>query len=212
MPLFVSNNGYSHYEVNGVKVPRITQILNSHDNEALLSWRTKMGEYAANLEMNRGAARGNSVHKFSEAYLKNKLNLGQHENEILGFGMFQALRPTLDRISDIHAIEALVYHKGFNVAGTTDIVANFDGALSIIDLKTSKMPKRYEWCKNFFLQECFYSLAIEDMTNIPISTLITLEVSENGVVQVLKEDRDSWIHELESLISNYDQFNPRVRI
>tara|TARA_Y100000590_G_scaffold188646_1_gene214984 strand:+ start:406 stop:1089 length:684 start_codon:yes stop_codon:yes gene_type:complete len=211
-PLLVSNNGYSHYEVNGARVQRITKILSSYQNQGLIAWREKMGPYAANLEMKRGLERGNSVHKISEAYLKNELRVGQYKNEILGYGMFEALVPYLNRISDIRAIEAPVYHRGFNVAGTADIIANFDGTLSIIDLKTSKMPKRYEWCKKYFLQECFYSLAIEDMTKIPISTLVTLEVSENGVVQVLREDRDSWIQELETIISEYNQFNPGVSV
>jgi genome maintenance exonuclease 1 len=211
-PLLVSNNGYSHYEINGQKVTRITQILNSYENQGLVVWRQKMGEYAANLESKRGRERGNSVHKISEAYLKNDLRVGQYENELLPYGMFQALRPSLDRISDIRVIEAPVYHRGFNVAGTADIIANFDGVLSIIDLKTSKMPKRFEWCKKYFLQECFYSLAIEDMTKVPISTLIALEVSENGVVQVLKQDRDSWINELESIIADYNQIKTGVSI
>ena len=211
-PFLVSNNGYSHYEFDGQKVTRITQILNSHQNEGLISWRQRMGEYAANLEMKRGLERGNSVHKISEAYLKNELRVGQYTNEILGYGMFETLKPYLNRISEIRAIEAPVYHKGFNVAGTADIIANFDGVLSIIDLKTSKMPKRFEWCKKYFLQECFYSLAIEDMTKVPISTLIALEVSENGVVQVLKQDRDSWINELESIIADYNQIKTGVSI
>tara|TARA_B100001123_G_C14944901_1_gene881243 strand:- start:22 stop:654 length:633 start_codon:yes stop_codon:yes gene_type:complete len=210
--MIVNQNGFTHYEIDGQKVPRITQILNSFDNEALQAWRAKMGEYAANLEAKRGRERGNSLHKIAEAYLKNELKVGQYENELLPYGMFKALRPSLDRISDIRAIEAPVYHRGFNVAGTADIIGNFDGTLSVIDLKTSKMPKRLEWCRKYFLQECFYSVAIEDMTRVPISTLVTLEVAENGAVQVLKQDRDSWIHELESIIADYNQMKTGVRI
>tara|TARA_Y100001936_G_C16077983_1_gene675428 strand:- start:2208 stop:2897 length:690 start_codon:yes stop_codon:yes gene_type:complete len=208
-PLLISNNGYSHYEIDGRKVTRITQILKDYENEGLIKWRDKMGAYAANLEAKRGLERGNSVHKISEAYLNNSCTC-KYESEILGYGMFNALRPYLNRISNIRAIEAPVYHSGFNVAGTADIVAEFDnadGELSIIDIKSSKLPKRLDWSKKYFLQMTFYSLALESMTNITIDNIVALEVSENGVVQVLKQHRSHWVKELEAIIANYKQLH-----
>ena len=210
-PTLVYNGRRSHYEYNGKVMQRITSILSKMlDSEGLSAWRERVGEEVANHICKTAIARGNALHTLAEKYLKNDLKVGEFGDALLPLAMFEKLRPFLDRISNIRGIEIPVVSEKYQVAGTIDIVAEYDGVLSIIDLKSSTRPKKPEWCERYYLQECFYALALEEMTGQPISTLITLVVSENGQVQVLKEDRDSWIHRLDSIIDSYMKLYPGV--
>jgi hypothetical protein len=89
------------------------------------------------------------------------------------------------------------------MGGTADIIANFDGVLSVIDLKSSTSPKQVSWCEKFFLQETAYSLMFEEITSKPIEQLVTIIASENGTVQVLVRNRDDFTHELKEIISRF---------
>jgi len=46
----------------------------------------------------------------------------------------------LARIGDVHAVEQPVLSRMLNVAGTVDMVAEYDGELSVIDWKTKRRP------------------------------------------------------------------------
>lgn len=211
-PNIVYENGTSHYEFEGYKIPRLSTILNwALDSEGLDAWRERVGVDVANHICQVAIKRGNLVHLIAEEYLKNNLKVGQYENELLPYSMFKALRPSLDRISDIHGIEMPVVSEKFGVGGQIDICASFDGVPAIIDIKSSRAPKRMEWCERYFLQTAFYSIAFEEMTKTPISTLVILIVSENGQVQVLKQDRDEWMFRLESIIRSYMQAHKELK-
>ena len=59
----------------------------------------------------------------------------------------------------IKAIEAPLYSHSLRVGGRVDLIAEWDGQLSIIDFKTSKKPKREDWikgtiCNHALMQGC----------------------------------------------------------
>ena len=204
-PLLVYDNGRSHYEFDGCHLDRITKVLSEmDDNEGLMAWRERVGEEVADMICKNAMARGSAVHKMVEAHLNNEC-MCQQKNGILANGLFQKMIPALERISNIAAVEVPVVSETYGIAGTADCIAEFDGELCIIDFKTSTQYKKPSWCRRYYLQECFYAVAVEEMTKIRIKTLVTIIVSEDGSVQVIKQDRKTWEDELDHLISGYMQ-------
>ena len=117
--------------------------------------------------------------------------------------MFEQAQPSLERINDVVGIEMPMVSRELGIGGTVDIIAKFDGILSVIDLKSSTIPKKVEWCKKFFLQETAYSLMWEEVTSRPIEQLVTIIASENGTVQVLIRNRDDFTQELKEIVSQF---------
>jgi genome maintenance exonuclease 1 len=56
--------------------------------------------------------------------------------------LFNLLKPALDNIDNIAAIETPLWSKILGLAGRTDCIAEYNGKLSIIDFKASTKEKR----------------------------------------------------------------------
>lgn len=202
-PNLAYHNGKSYYEFEGYKLDRITQVLKEElDEKGLDAWRKRVGDSAADLISKNAMARGSAVHKMAEAYINNDCTC-QYDNEVLPFGMFERMKPALDRISNIAGIEIPMVSEAYGIAGTADIIAFFDGELCIIDLKTSTKYREERWNRKYYLQEMFYAMAFEEMTKIRIKTLVTIIVSEQGDLQVIKQDCETWEPELKQVLTQH---------
>ena len=89
-----------------------------------------------------------------------------------------------------------MYSDHFGIAGRTDLIAEFDGTLSIIDYKTSNKLKKKEWCEGYFAQGAFYGVAYEELTKIPVPQVVIIMAVENEHPQLFVEKRDDWIDKI----------------
>jgi genome maintenance exonuclease 1 len=120
-------------------------------------------------------------------------------------GSFMDLKPFFDnRIGTIYGQEMALYSDHFEVAGRVDCVAEFDGKMSIIDFKTSLKPKKKEWVESYFMQECFYAIAFEERTKIPVTQLVTIIAVDNSTPELYIEHRDDWVEPLREVIKEYN--------
>ena len=117
--------------------------------------------------------------------------------------MFQSIEPLLNRIDNIHVVEGALYSDHFKLAGRTDLIAEFDGRLSVVDYKTSNRIKAWEHCHSYFMQGAFYAVAYEERTGIPVDTIVIIMAVENEQPQLLIEKRDRWIQPLKDVIYKY---------
>ena len=203
VPKIVNSGGIRQYSSGDELFPSITSVLSRQmDSEGLDSWKERVGADVAKLVCQNAINRGNKFHKICEAYLNNDCTC-KFENHLLEFGMFSQAQAALERISDIVGIEMPMVSRELGIGGTADIIAKFDGVLSVIDLKSSTSPKKDSWCKKFFLQETAYSLMFEEITSRPIEQLVTIIASENGTVQVIIRNRDDFTQELNGIISQF---------
>ena len=108
-----------------------------------------------------------------------------------------------DRIGLVYGQELPLYSDHLKVAGRVDCVAEFDGKLSIIDYKTSRKTKKKEWIDGYFMQECFYAIAWEERTGMPITQLVTIISVDDAPAQVFIEHRDNWDKKLVETIEKY---------
>lgn len=186
----------------GKSYPSITTILSLQSKKAIMEWRKRVGDEEANRVSYKASTRGTAVHEMAEKYVNNDPSWNKAMPNILSD--FMAIKPILDeRLSLVYGQELPLYSDHLGVAGRVDCIGIFDGKISIIDYKTSKKKKKYEWVKNYFMQECFYAIAFEEITEIPVTQLVTIIAVDNDEPQVFIEHRDNWDKELQRCIKEF---------
>jgi genome maintenance exonuclease 1 len=194
------------YKIDNQWMPSITTVVGHNTKASILAWEERVG-YTTAEQIRRAAAwRGTKYHTIVEHYLKNELEKVE-KSEGLPKYMFGFSRKTLDRISDIHILEAPLYSRRLGVAGRVDCIAHFDGELSIIDFKTTKQLKKEEHLEKFFVQEAAYAYMYYELTGVEVDKLVTLSVAEDGSTQVVqKYDKIPYIDTLIEWIKEYNYY------
>jgi hypothetical protein len=183
--------------------PSITTVLGKLSKAAIMAWRDRIGHEEANKISRQASGRGTAVHAMCEKYVNNDplYAKGAMPNILHDFNR---IKDILDqRIGVVYGQELPLYSDHLKVAGRVDCVAEFDGKLSIIDYKTSRKTKKKSWIEQYFMQECFYAIAWEERTGIPVTQLVTIISVDDAEPQVFIEHRDNWDKQLVKAIADY---------
>ena len=172
---------------DGEFYPSITTVIgnNAKKQAGLAKWRARVGKEKAAAISSRSASRGTKFHSITEDYLNNELDIEKYKDSPLPVVMFEQTKKTFDRIGNIYLQEAFLYSKHLEVAGRVDLVAEFDGELSIIDFKTSAEPKREAYLYDYFVQETAYACCFQELYSLTVKKLVTIVACENGETQVV---------------------------
>ena len=203
-------NGKRFYETpEGDRYPSVTTVTGLLSREAIQAWRLRVGEEEANKITKAATTRGTKVHKMAEMYLRNELvlqsSLFEEELPIIG-EMFIQLVGELDKsVGTVKAIEAPLYSNVLKVGGTVDLVAEWDGVLSVIDFKTSSKPKRVDWIDAYFMQCAAYAMMWEERTGMLISQVVIAIAVENHTAQVFFGKPDDYIEQFKDLRRKFDK-------
>ena len=199
----VNIDGVRYYDTPDGTLISITTLLKNFTPEGILEWRKAVGEDVANEVMRAAADRGSKVHKIIENCLSNK-----PENDLVGnYGelaarMFSQMVPALDKIDRIRALEKGLYSTRFGIAGRVDCIAEYDKELTVIDFKTSTR-KRDERNETHLVQASFYSLAWEERTGEKVNQIAILTTTEDGELDVYRDDPSNHVDRLEEMIEEY---------
>ena len=185
------------YKIDDQWMPSITTVVGNQSKHGILAWQKRVGFAEAEKVRRAAAWRGTQYHNLVEKYLKNELEEIE-KSEGLPTYLFRSARETLDRIDNIHAIEAPLFSRTLRIAGRVDCIAEFDNELAIIDFKTTKNLKKVEHLEKFFVQEAAYAYMYYELTGIEVDKLVTLSVAEDGSMQV--EERYDKIPYIDTLI------------
>ena len=178
----------------GIWYPSITTVLSYMNKDSIAAWRKRVGEEEANRISFAAMQRGTRLHSICENYIKNQLDYKTISP--FDIDMFKSIKPILDQnIDKIHTQEAALYSEYLAVAGRVDLVANYDGKLSIIDFKTARKPKKKEYITNYFMQAAAYAVMFEERTSLPISRIVIIMAVENEPPIVFVEKRDNYIYD-----------------
>ena len=202
----VNANGKRHYETPAGPLVSITTVIHHFTPDGIKQWRENMGEDIANYIMRVSSIRGTRVHKLVDSFLSNEsLANITREYGVTAVGLFNLMRPALERISNIVAVEKRVYSTdpAIMVAGTTDCVADYEGILSIIDFKTSSKMREQDTIDSWMIQATFYALAWECLTGQKISQLVIICATEDGQTEVFKSEPSEYVERLKKLIADY---------
>lgn len=187
----------------GERYPSVTTVLGKmSDKTALNEWKKRVGEEEAARVSSRAASRGTSIHTMCENYvLGSDVDLSMPHNMLI----FNQVKKVLDeRVNMIRATECTLFSHHLKIAGTCDLIADFDGRLSIIDYKTSARLKRKDWIESYFLQASLYSYMLWEMTGIGVKDIvIVIGVDDSLEAQVFVERPSKYIEKAADLVKSY---------
>ena len=194
---------------SGEKYASITTVIsnNSKKQAGLARWRKRVGEKKAAAITSKSVRRGTRYHKLVEDYLDNKdLNILDIENkeQPLPWLMFHSSVKSLDNINRIYLQEAALYSDVLQIAGRVDCIAEYEGKLSIIDFKTSKIPKEEYYMYDYYVQETAYACCFKEMYGLDVEQLVTIVACENGDTQVkIVPPRKEYLLQLKEYLKEY---------
>lgn len=199
-------NGQRYYIMPDkvTKLKSVTSILSEKmDKTALLEWRKRVGEEEANKISTQAARRGTSIHKIAERYILNEEDIYRNEMPV-NIESFKSIKEILDNhVDNILGIELPLYNRTLKCAGRTDLVAEFDGTLSIIDFKTSRKLKKAEWIESYFLQSTCYAMMFEWIYKIAVPQIvIIITVDNEKTPQVFKLERSQFVNRVLEIFLN----------
>lgn len=191
------------YKIDDGWLPSVTTVVSHNTKAGILAWEKRVGYTEAERVRRAASWRGTKYHGIVEDYLNNELEKVE-ESEGLPAYLFRSARETLNRISNIHALEAPLYSAKLGIAGRVDCIAEFDNSLAIIDFKTTTRLKSDTMLEKYFVQEAAYAYMYYEMTGVEVDKLVTLSVSEKGDIQVAeKYDKISYMDTLIEWIQEY---------
>ena len=183
--------------------PSISTILSATSTDdkknGLKNW--KANEPAHEYITKQSQHIGTQSHKIIEDYLSNNLSL--EEFDLLPIAHFNNLKPFLENISDVTCIEQRMYSDKLKVAGTSDLIAYYDGKLSIIDYKTKRKPQIDDYMYEYYLQTTCYAQMFHEVTGQKINQIVILVSSEKNTRQEFIKTCDNYIEPMNERIKNY---------
>ena len=194
-----SESGRVYLVPSGNKYNSITTILKPYNQHIIENWREAVGEEKANKISGMASRRGEALHLACEKYLLNEMDFKFRQNMMPNIKqLFLQLKPEIDKnIGKIYAIEQPLYSDELQVAGRVDLIAEWNGKLSIIDYKTSSKFKEEKDIQNYFMQCTAYAIMFEERTGIAIDDIvIAVSVESENTPQIFCRKKKDYIEHL----------------
>lgn len=185
-------------------VTGVTELLAETEGKNYIKeWREKVGAEVADEISRRAANRGTLVHESVEQYLKTgsfpKFDMFQQTEE----RMIKQLLPTIMKIDRIRCLETPLWSDIFELAGTVDLIAEYEGELMSIDWKTSNSFKHRDDIGGYFLQVAIYAYMFWERTGVAIKNgLIVITTPDDGLL-IYKEPLKRHLAKLPALRKEY---------
>lgn len=160
------------------------------------------GEAIGNYVMINAGNIGTRVHKYCEEYLLQETE--PEPKDLLSYAHFENLKQRINGyIDNIRYLEIKMFSKNMGLAGTADVIADWDGKLSVIDFKTTRKAKPEEWIESYFLQSTAYALMYEENTGTPIHQIVIVFTGEDGSQDTYVKDKAQYEDRLYEVIEEF---------
>ena len=200
-----TEEGRRYVTPEGQKYPSVTTVLSSYNKKAIYEWRQRVGNEEANKIAGRASRRGTQLHTLCEKYILGELTEMKKQSLMpLDKMMFGQLRPILDdHVGNVYCLEQALYSDSLRLAGRVDLIAEWDGELSVIDFKSSTKEKKESTIRNYFMQCSAYAEMFGEITNRPINRIVVAIATEEEVPQIFVKDKKEYLPELNQFIDKY---------
>ena len=200
-----TDSGRLYTTPEGNKYKSITTVLSNYNKKAIYEWRQAVGEEYANIVSRKAASRGTKVHKICEDYINNEIS--EMKMQMLMPDMkelFFKIKPDIDEcVGKVYAQEQALYSDKYRIAGRVDLIAEWNGKLSVIDFKTSTKQKDEEDIQNYFMQCTAYALMFAERTGIWIDDIVVVIATEEGSAQIFEKQIHDYRQPLLIYIDKY---------
>lgn len=187
------------YETPEGIFPSVTTVVGFEKQKFFSKWRENNPE-----ESKRVTSRGTKFHSLLENYINNE-NIDLDEIHSGQKALFALIKPEIDKIDNIVAIEQPMFSKTLGLAGRVDCIAEYNGKLSIIDFKASTKEKRKQDIDNYFAQATAYALMFQERTGTIIDNFAIIIACEDGIIQVFEGNPLHYVKHLHGLITKYKE-------
>jgi len=203
--------GVRHYRKEGsdIAYPSVTSVLSFINAPKFADWRRRVGEEAANKKTKHATTRGTRLHTLFEHFLNNEDITGLKEWEVpLVNLMFRSAKPELVKhVDNIFQQETQMSSDRLCLAGTVDLICEWDGELAVVDFKTSEKAKPEAWLENYFVQLSAYWAMFSEKTGVVPKKLVVFLVAENGDIQIVERRNPlEYLKTLRDYVSQFIQF------
>ena len=187
---------------SGKRLPSVTTVLGAKKKQSIIEWRNRVGDLEANRVSKLATGRGNRVHALAERYINNEQIIWQKEMPD-AVEMFRTLIKPLQNINNIHYQEQTFWSEQLGMAGRVDLIAEWNGVLSVLDFKTSKRIKTAEDIPEYFAQCTAYALMYEELVGNPINQIVVIMAVDNEQPLIFIEKTEDHISTLVDHIDFY---------
>lgn len=163
--------------------------------EAIKAWKEAVGKEEADRISFASASKGTAVHLACEQYIAG--------DDWSGISMFyrkdfMAVKKCIDEnMTSVFASEHTMYSKKLGLAGTADLICEWNGKLCIGDFKTSGRIKYRDEISSYFLQMAAYSVMLYERYGLKAELgVIVMVVEGDPVPLVFEEPLKPWISAL----------------
>lgn len=181
-----------------------------YDKPYLVKWKKRVGEKKATEIKNAAAQRGKTLHSAAEQYLLNTpLDLEDSPNTK---GLFVKIKPLLDNINNIRLMESPLYSDELQLAGTPDIIADYENVLAVCDVKSNSFAnkKRLDLV-DYYLQTACYAVMMKERFDImPEHSVVIIASPSKPLGMVKVEKMDMCIRLLKSFRKDPVAFNVNI--
>ena len=142
----------------------------------------------ANRKTKHATRRGTDLHLVLENFIQNNnvKELDEYQKPLIQY-MFNFVKPHLEEhMGTIYQQETPMFSNRLCLAGTVDLIAEWDGELAVLDFKTSAKEKPEEWLEDYFVQLSAYWAMFCEKTGLVPKKLVVILVGENGDVQIVQ--------------------------
>jgi genome maintenance exonuclease 1 len=205
-------NGTRHYVDEEYNIYHsVTKVVGA--DKDFSEWYARLAkQYSCSLEAGEAIGKyvminagniGTKVHTMCEEYLNNNLNTIENPN-LIAEAHLNNLKDRLNcYVEDIRYQEIQMFSKTMGLAGTADLIADWDGTLSVIDFKTTRKAKPEEWIESYFLQATCYALMYEENTGQAIDQIVILFTGEDGSQDTYVKDKAQYVDRLHEVIAKF---------
>lgn len=202
----VTLNGKRYYQTPENNLyPSVTTVLSSEVKRGLENWKQWIGEEEANKIRNRAANRGTVLHNIVELYIT-----GQYEllNKALAnpfaYANFMLVKPIIDQhVNNVYCQETALYSDQLRVAGRVDLIAEFNGKLSVIDFKGANKDRKASFYKSYYMQTAAYSQMYYERTGIEVPNTVLIFAVEGERGKYVEMSSEKYLDKFISLRNNY---------
>src|SRR5574343_645582 len=178
-------DGYRLYKTpEGNWYPSMTTVLAAKNGEWLAEWKKAVGEAEAKKHSSYATRRGTILHKALENYIKDNepIDLSKYMPDVQQ--MLIKTVPILDRINRVILQEKSLYSDELELAGTPDLIAEFDGEIAVIDFKNSYNPKTVDKVQGYFAQCTGYAKMLYEKFDVRATKVVVIVAVEGFPTQV----------------------------
>ncbi len=189
-----------------------TYLSRVFDKPHLHAWKKRVGAKKAASISTAASKRGTSLHTVVNQYIENRLDeANSFSNDPLTKDLFVKIKPLLNRLNNINLTEKPLYSSVLGLAGTPDIIAEYRGDLSVVDLKTSTRVKKKTDIVDYFLQcACYAIMFNEHFNRMPKKAVIIMAIPTLSYGMTYIHPMEECISMLENLMRDPIAFNKKV--